>query len=320
MFRQILVPLDGSPMTTSGLPLVQTLARTTHAAVVLLHVMPFSEGVPAPDRQAIEDAERLIGRIAAELRRGGLQVATYVRRGVVADQILAAARDGHVDLVVMATHSRAGLQRAVLGSVTERVLSESPAPVLLVRPGGHRATRIETLLVPVDGAPGAAIALSAATGLARTSGARMVLLDVAMPVPLWVFASEQGAALVAELDPSWDHEARNAAAGYVEGLARCLRLAGIAAEGRSEIGDPTQVIAAVAEQVGADMVVMSTHALSGSARTMLGSVADGVARTCGHPVLLVRRDRPADQSGNDPSRGTSMPYLWAGSEPARPRT
>jgi len=98
-------------MSTSGLP----LARTTHAALVLLHVMPLSLGVPVPDRQAIEDAKRLIRRIAAELGQGAPQVATDVRRGAVADQILAAVLEGHVDLVVMATHGRAGLQRALLG-------------------------------------------------------------------------------------------------------------------------------------------------------------------------------------------------------------
>lgn len=99
------------------------------------------------------------------------------------------------------------------------------------------------------------MALSAALGLAKAGGARVVLLEVAVPVLLWLFASEGGTLLAANVDPSWDTEAREAAAAYVGGLARRIGQTGLQAEGRAEIADPTKVIAATAEQVGADLVV-----------------------------------------------------------------
>ena len=290
MPETILVPLDGSPTAAVALPVAKTLARTVHADLLLLRVVRDEDQGPERDRREMEDAQRSLARIAAELAGTGLQVSTLVRRGAAAEEILGAAAERRANLVVMATHGRSGLPRAALGSVAERVLAGSPAPVVLVRPGGRRVAHVRTVLVPVDGTPGGALALSAALGLARAAGARIVLLDIAVPVPLWLFASEGGALLAGTIDPSWDLDAQRAAATYVDRLARRISQAGVEAEGRAEIGDPTEVIAAVAEQVSADLVVMSTHALSGPARALLGSVADGVVRTCGRPVLLVRRE------------------------------
>jgi nucleotide-binding universal stress UspA family protein len=77
------------------------------------------------------------------------------------------------DLIITRTHARAGLGRAVLGSVTERVLSVSGVPVLLLRPGRRRVTYVRTLLVPIDGSPGGAVALGTAIGLAQATGAAL---------------------------------------------------------------------------------------------------------------------------------------------------
>jgi nucleotide-binding universal stress UspA family protein len=82
-----------------------------------------------------------------------------VRQGEPAAQIVEEILAASVDLVAMATHGRSGLQRAMLGSVAERTLERSPVPVLVQRPGGKRVTEIRTLLVPVDGSPGGALAL-----------------------------------------------------------------------------------------------------------------------------------------------------------------
>ena len=314
MFRKIVVPLDGSPTAAAALPAARTLAKAAQADVLLVRVAPATDEGPEQGRQVAE-AERSLARVATELAGAELRVSTQVRHGAAAEEIVGATREQHGDAVVMATHGRSGLPRALLGSVAERVVASSPVPVLLVRPGGQRMTRLETLLVPVDGTPGGALALSAAIGLARAAGARIVLLEVAVPVPLWLFASEGGALLAANVDPSWDTQAQEAAATYVGGLARRIGQTGLEAEGRAEIGDPTAVVAATADQVGADLVVMSTHALTGPARAVLGSVAGGVVRTAGRPVLLIRRDRRADVqvriSAQDKVAGTA-PALAGG--------
>jgi nucleotide-binding universal stress UspA family protein len=106
------------------------------------------------------------------------------------------------------------------------------------------------------------------------------------------------------LNPAWDEEALAGARRYVAGLAERVRSTCPDVEGRAEIGDTlppitsvVERITTVAEQTGADMIVMSTHAHTGPVRALLGSVADVVVRTARRPVLLVRRSAPLEEQG-----------------------
>src|SRR6185295_7114178 len=114
-------------------------------------------------------------------------------------------------------HGRSGISRAVLGSVTQAVLANSRVPVVLVRPGGRRLDHLRSLLVPVDGSPGGAVALGTAYDLAQATGAGLRLLEVAVPIPPYVYgaAAWNSAGFV---DPAWDAEALAAAKAYVDGI------------------------------------------------------------------------------------------------------
>jgi nucleotide-binding universal stress UspA family protein len=216
--------------------------------------------------------------------------------------ILAEAVEAGADLIAMATHGRSGLARVFLGSVAERVLKASPIPVLVLRPGGLPTTRLNTLLVPVDGSPGGAIALAVAVGLARRADARIALVQVAVPMLAYEMADAGAFAGGVYLDPAWDEEALAAARRYVSGLADRLRRDGLRADGMAVAGEvalPGTSVAdglmRAAEGLGADLIVMSTHAHTGAARVLLGSVADAVVRNAHRPVLLVRRVSAGDQ-------------------------
>ncbi|MBI3965248.1 MAG: universal stress protein [Chloroflexi bacterium] len=282
MFEKILVPLDGTPEAAVALPPARAIATLTGGKLTLLRIVP----PPLANDKELLRAETYLARVADELESEAPQTATMVRAGNAAEEILKEVDEQGADLVVMATHGRTGLGRAIIGSVTQQVLAKSSVPVLLLRPGGHRLTRIETILVPVDGTPGGALALGAALGLTRLAGAKLVLLEVAIPIPVSVYGGLDGAFYV---DPSWDDEALSSAQSYVDGLAEKLRRIGIAAEGRAVLGQVTSTIVRTADDVSANLIVMSTHALTGPARTILGSVADGVVRGGHRPVLLVRR-------------------------------
>jgi nucleotide-binding universal stress UspA family protein len=204
--------------------------------------------------------------------------------------------------VVMTTHARTGLQRAMLGSVTEEVLRLSPVPVLAIRPGGQRVTAFKTLLVPVDGTPGGTLALGHAVALGQSLGARIVLLQVITPLPRIVFEPLVGAALTSFMDPAWEEETIESARRYVGALAERVAARGIGSEARLELGHAAEQIVDVSEQVEADMIVMSTNALTGSLRALLGSVADAVVRKSRRPVLLIRR---IGEAGEEPLGGSN---------------
>ena len=188
--------------------------------------------------------------VARGLRHEGLRVDTCVRRGDPSAEIIVAAAELQADLVVMTTHGQGGLARAFLGSVAQEVVATSPVPVLLLRPGGHLMTRMGVILVPVDGSLGGALALASAVPLARSVGARVVLLDVAVPFVAYMTTSGSGfgdGALY--FDENWDAEALEAANRYVSGLAARLQHAGIQAEGRAITGAAQQPSTSVAEAI-----------------------------------------------------------------------
>lgn len=145
MYRRILVPLDGSETGRRGLKEAIALAMEQQATLCLLHVtndFPFMSELPiAFDLEKYREELQQYGhdlladgtKLAASM---GLKVETLLhdlRGGRVADAILEAAQSGGCDLIVIGTHGRRGISRALLGSDAEGVLRGSPVPVLLVR-------------------------------------------------------------------------------------------------------------------------------------------------------------------------------------------
>jgi nucleotide-binding universal stress UspA family protein len=163
-----------APSRTRLLPFTRALARATGAAVTLLRVR-----LPGESREQVEGA---LQRVCAELANADIRVVSRVRDGEPAEEILDQLRAEPADLVVMRTHGRSGLGRVVLGSVTERVVSEGGVPVVLLRAGGRRVTQLRSILVPLDGSPGGLVALGAAIRLAETTHAAVRLLQVVVPV------------------------------------------------------------------------------------------------------------------------------------------
>ncbi|HLZ28117.1 MAG TPA: universal stress protein [Chloroflexota bacterium] len=291
MFSKILVPLDGTAESNIALPPARALARATGAPITLLRVVP--RPYTLAERTAFDETAQALNRVAAELASGGVEVEALVQGGDVVDEILQACREQAADLVVMRTHGRAGVSRAVLGSVTQRVVAECGVPVMLLRPGGRRITHLRKLLVPIDGSPGGAVALGTAVGLVKAAGATMHLLEVAVQISASVYAGEIYGGM-GYIDPAWDADILERARAYVEAMVKRLRISGFAVDGEArQATNVADTIVGVAAEVESDLIVMSTQALTGPARALLGSVADAVVRRAHCPVLLVHRDAAA---------------------------
>jgi nucleotide-binding universal stress UspA family protein len=275
MFTRILVPLDGRPEAETALPVARVVASAFQAEVVLVRVVGEKDEPARTEAQAYLDSRAATPRDA----HVGVQLVVLVGHPDVA--IAEAAQAHSADLIVMTTHGRAGLARAVLGSVTAGVLEHSRLPMVVMRPRVRTIDAINTLLVPLDGSPGGALALATARDLARSTSARIVLVQVLEPLVRFLRGKY--------IDPQWEEEHRAAAQAYLDQLAAALRQAGFSATGQAVIGPVADTIAAQAEVNSSDLIVMSTHALTGPARGVLGSVADEVVRAAGCPVLLVRR-------------------------------
>ena len=135
MFRRILVPIDGTAGSERAIPYAIGLAEALEAEVVVCHVLT----APVATKAAAEEhnSAQYVSRIAERFRVAGVAVKTLVRRGEPALEINTAAVDWNVDAIVMATHSRQRLQKLMLGSVADLVVSGSRLPVLLVSSRGR---------------------------------------------------------------------------------------------------------------------------------------------------------------------------------------
>jgi nucleotide-binding universal stress UspA family protein len=138
VINHILVPLDGSEQSERALDTASSVAEAYGGArVTLLAVMiRFPESrihVPKLDEQS-EDRGKAYLEEAGRRYVHRFPVDMKVRLGVPADEILAEARESHVDMIVMSTHGTAGMERDKhsIGSTAWRVLHDSPCPILLV--------------------------------------------------------------------------------------------------------------------------------------------------------------------------------------------
>ena len=140
--ERILVPLDGSALAEMALPkAVELLSDRPGATLILLRAAEARRlpGVDPIDAQAtvVREAKSYLAAVADRLREQGVtQVVRSVWYSSAAKAIAEAARVRRVDLIVMSTHGRSGLRRALRGSVAESVLRRTRTPILLVSAGG----------------------------------------------------------------------------------------------------------------------------------------------------------------------------------------
>jgi len=142
MFDRVLLPTDGSAGARRAEETAIELAEIHDATIHVLYIVdqPTSvsgtgEGVPGLDNllDALEqEGEEATDDVAARAEDRGIETTSAVRRGNPHEDILTYAEEHDIDVIVMGTHGRTGVKRALLGSVTEDVVRHSESPVLTV--------------------------------------------------------------------------------------------------------------------------------------------------------------------------------------------
>ena len=138
---KVLVTLDGSSFAEQVLPWAQLVSQVSSAEILLLIVPEVPEpsmygamgdAIDELREQAESNARRYLDRTAATLREQGMPVRPLVEGSRPATAILDVAEREGVDLIMLATHGRGGMERLFLGSVADRVVHHSRCPVLLI--------------------------------------------------------------------------------------------------------------------------------------------------------------------------------------------
>lgn len=302
MYRNIVVPLDGSTFAEQAIPTAAALANAFGSILTLVRVhelTTYDFGLREDADGLLRDQEnQYLCDVAAEVWKNfALHASTDLLMGHPVDEICAFASRSGDSLVVMSTHGRTGLSRAWLGSTADGVLHHATTPVLMLRASEelHNTTAgwplpFRTIVVPLDGTPFSEQVLAHAATVAEASSAKLVLLHVVPPVipapPEFPIPYMPPSAILGEPTLALVERSKQ----YAKRLTDALHSSHPGVEVRTEVtvdDNVARTVIETAEKRNADLVAMATHA-RGLSRLVVASVADKVVRGGPGAVLLIR--------------------------------
>ena len=295
--NRILCATDFSGHSTSAFHYALAIASWFNAEVAVVHVhRPDVQLDAAP---AYAGPEGLGPFLPSDLERG--LVASRVRAFVqieschdprvswhldesrdVAEAIVDRARMLQADLIVMGTHGRTGVRRAILGSVTERVLRTAPCAVMAIPPHAQRLPAnppLARILCATDFSAAADCALEWAVDVANHVDATLTVAHI-IELPTKLPGSTE-----LDLTPCRKAGFEQAEASLSAALARFVTK--VATNNILRAGQPGPELLRLSREQHSDLMVMGVHGRSGGDLMLFGSVAQHVMRRAACPVLAV---------------------------------
>lgn len=288
--ERILCPVDFSEFSTKAFEYAYSLARHYRAKLLLEHVVqPIVAAYPyfafpatwtEIDWDLTSSAEQELHKLGQRHARNGFQPEFVVHKGVIPDTILTFAGEQKVDLIVMGTHGRQGVDRLTMGSVTEKVLRKARCPVLAVRKPSHDfvspndtedPVNLRKILFCTDFSDHAHRALTYAFSLAMEYSAELTLLHVLEDIPKERDLESATARIIAKLEKPIPHDIRNWFA-----LKPVVR-----------IGKPYQEILQLSLESESDLVIMGVRGRNVLDLALFGSTTHRVIQLGSCPVLAV---------------------------------
>ncbi|MBM3289336.1 MAG: universal stress protein [Candidatus Hydrogenedentes bacterium] len=302
MFRSsnILVPTDFSTYANYALKYAVAMAKQFGATLHFAHVLDRAAlaGVrgnemwlgESESHAVIESMREHAASRMAHLKQiaddEGIASEEHVVLGGPTQEILRLAESTNSTLIVLATHGRSGFEHLVFGSVAEKIVRQSPVPVLSVKHPEHEFVKeydlsiaIKRILFPTDFSPFSDKGLPFAQALAKEFGATLAIFH-ATEVP--VVLPEVLPDSAVQLGPQLEDESRQ----LVQNM--CAAIHGVKVEGEVRVGTPHREISAYAAETGVDLIVIPTHGRSGLGHALFGSVSEKVVRVARCPVLTIR--------------------------------
>jgi nucleotide-binding universal stress UspA family protein len=273
--KRVLFATDFSDRATAALPYALSLARKPGGRLLVVHVVsmgPLGAGFPAhawlvTTAQGVREAQASMHRMEGQL--SGVEHHSVVRSGDVLSEMDALVASEGIDVMVLGTHGRTGIGKAMFGSVAEKLFRHARCPVLTIGPNvrsdPERVEDLHGILYPTDFSEESRPALAYATSLAQDHGARLYLLHVTN--------GEVGS------DRHYVEEklrAMLAPAAHFDCEPKAL----------VEQGLPGQAIVDVAQELAADLIVIGPKRRSGMPGTMATTYRVVTQAAC--PVLTVR--------------------------------
>jgi len=288
--NRILCPIDFSEFSVKAYDYAQSLACHYKASLLLVHVTesltPMYPYYAFPNayldicQQLHTNAEQQLQEFAKTHTRLGVQPEYSVQDGAVANVILDMAEVQPVSLIVMGTHGLRGFERAMLGTVTDKVLRKAHCPVLTVRkpehdlvtqPGVPDLVQLRRILCCTDLSDQSELALEHAISLGTEYGGELALLHVLENVPSSADIENEIAKVTESLEKRVSPEARR----------NCKTKTMV------RIGQPYQQILELALESRPDLIVMGVRGRNALDLAVFGSTTYRVVQLGPCPVLVV---------------------------------
>jgi nucleotide-binding universal stress UspA family protein len=290
MFKNILVPLDGSTLAERALLPAASIAQAMSAKLTLLRVVP-QFAILAADPMLYEEMNRLGEEESFAYLRAkadDLDLATSVEvaceTGQPADTVIRYVERHSIDLIMMSSHGRSGLNRWVYGSVAERVLRQAPCATSIINARTVSEERpCKSILVPLDGSELAEQALEPGRTLAAALGADLHLLRITTDAHQMLETSS----MKEVFDGIEDKEMQDAEA-YLQAMYADTPDEHVFFKVEAAQGSVAAGIIDYVEKNAIDMIIMSSHGRTGLRRWVYGSVAEKVLRSACCATMIIR--------------------------------
>lgn len=280
-YKKILVGIDGSDSSMHALEQAFKLASDEKSWITVVSAVPPYEGdlslVGVGDilrsmRKPCEDAIRAAEKLAEEKRS---LVRTVCREGKAYETITGLAEAENFDLIVLGRRGLRRFEKALMGSVTARVIGYSTKDVMVVP--GDAVVDWKRVLVATDGSRFSKTAVARAVDFAKSYVGDLKVISIV------------------DVPPEFYAEAPNAvedmilkAKGYVRDVRMQAEHAGVMAEGFVGEGEAYRIIAETAKKENVSVIVMGSHGRTGLNRLLMGSVTEKVIGNAACPVLVVK--------------------------------
>jgi nucleotide-binding universal stress UspA family protein len=312
---KILIAYDGSESADRGIDDLRRAGLPTEADALVVSVaevwLPppaynkalddtFPLQIPAGLKRArahaaqiVKEAEELAERGSRRVKQifPGWRVNHEATNGSPAHELLNRSREWTPDLIVVGSHGRTALGRFVLGSVSQKVLTEAQTSVRVARQTTGAGTSATRIILGVDGSTGAQQAVRAVAARAWTPGSEVrviVVEDVLITNPVYALIPPVSE-FVDEVNRSERTEAERIAEEAVKQLRSELDGKSVTVSSAVLTGNPKQVLVRHAEEFGADCIFTGATGLSNPIeRFLVGSVSAAVAARAHCSVEVVR--------------------------------
>jgi nucleotide-binding universal stress UspA family protein len=276
-YNRLLVAVDGSP---SSLHALEQAFRLVGNWISVVSVAPVYQGdlrlVGVPDPQAVmtEPCHTALVKAQEMADAAGALIKTVCEIGEPHERLVERAETESRDLIVMGAKGHSFIERALLGSVTRRVIGSTQKDVLVVPPQARVGW--EKILLATDASPAGAAATARALNLAQAYSSALQVVTVMEFSP-----QTYG-------EPSVSAAWRDQLQDFVEGIAGEAQSRNLPATGLVLEGTPYQAIVALAQKEKSSLIVMGTHGRTGLKRLLMGRVTERVIGHAPCPVLVVQ--------------------------------